>query len=51
MPFKKVFEVLGFRVDIEGHTDSAGPDTYNLSLSERRADEVPKYLVAPCLST
>ena len=33
-------------VVIEGHTDSAGEDAYNLSLSERRAQSVVAYLVA-----
>ncbi len=30
---------------IEGHTDSDGKDTYNLSLSDRRAKSVMKYLI------
>ncbi len=30
---------------IEGHTDSAGADAYNLQLSQRRADAVVKYLL------
>lgn len=30
---------------IEGHTDSKGSDSYNLDLSQRRADEVRNYLV------
>ena len=29
---------------IEGHTDSAGPETYNLELSQRRANAVGRYL-------
>lgn len=31
---------------IDGHTDSTGPDAYNLQLSERRAASVERYLVA-----
>ncbi|WP_447726946.1 OmpA family protein [Sphingomonas koreensis] len=33
-------------VDVYGHTDSTGSDTYNQSLSERRADAVAQYLVS-----
>jgi outer membrane protein OmpA-like peptidoglycan-associated protein len=32
-------------VVIEGHTDSIGPDAYNLALSDRRAQSVKRYLV------
>ena len=32
------------RVRIEGHTDSRGSDTYNRTLSERRAQSVKRYL-------
>ncbi|MEQ9592784.1 MAG: OmpA family protein [Cyclobacteriaceae bacterium] len=31
-------------VEIAGHTDSTGPEAYNLGLSERRAKSVAKYL-------
>ena len=31
-------------IEISGHTDSAGPDQYNLGLSERRANSVVQYL-------
>jgi outer membrane protein OmpA-like peptidoglycan-associated protein len=33
------------RVQVEGHTDSVGSDSYNLRLSERRAESVKQYLV------
>jgi len=33
------------RVRIEGHTDSTGPEKYNLGLSFRRAESVKNYLV------
>ncbi len=33
------------QVEIAGHTDSTGPDNYNMGLSERRAKSVGKYLV------
>ncbi|MBT8183240.1 MAG: OmpA family protein [Eudoraea sp.] len=31
---------------IEGHTDSAGPDDYNMNLSRQRAESVTNYLVS-----
>ncbi|HEX9869691.1 MAG TPA: OmpA family protein [Candidatus Tectomicrobia bacterium] len=34
-----------YRVQVEGHTDSIGSDTYNQRLSQRRADSVKRYLV------
>ncbi len=33
------------RVRIEGHTDDRGDDTYNKQLSQRRAEQVMRYLV------
>ena len=33
-------------VQVEGHTDSRGSDSYNLSLSQRRAEAVVRYLVS-----
>ncbi len=35
---------------IEGHTDSIGSETYNLGLSERRADEVQEELIKQGIS-
>jgi len=35
----------GYRVQIEGHTDSVGSDAYNQALSQRRAESVKRYLV------
>ena len=35
----------GLRLSIEGHTDSEGDDTYNQTLSERRAAAVKAFLV------
>ena len=32
-------------IELEGHTDSIGPDAYNEKLSRRRAESVKKYLV------
>ncbi len=31
---------------VEGHTDSAGPDDYNMGLSKQRAQSVTSYLIA-----
>jgi OOP family OmpA-OmpF porin len=36
----------GVSVDIEGHTDSRGADSYNQQLSEKRATSVKDYLVS-----
>jgi outer membrane protein OmpA-like peptidoglycan-associated protein len=32
------------QIEISGHTDNAGPDEYNLNLSQRRANSVVQYL-------
>ena len=38
------------KIRIEGHTDSRGSDSYNLDLSQRRAEAVRAYLVAKGIS-
>jgi outer membrane protein OmpA-like peptidoglycan-associated protein len=35
----------GAKIEVEGYTDSVGPDAYNMKLSERRATAVKDYLV------
>ncbi len=35
----------GLRLDVEGHTDSVGGDSYNQRLSEQRGDSVRAYLI------
>ncbi len=35
----------GWMVEVQGHTDSKGSDEYNDKLSQRRAEEVKKYLI------
>ena len=49
-----VLEVLNnnesIKLEIQGHTDSKGSDTYNKSLSDRRAASVRKYLVSRGIS-
>ncbi|MEM7494181.1 MAG: OmpA family protein [Pseudomonadota bacterium] len=34
-----------YLIEIGGHTDSRGPDAYNLDLSQRRSDAVRQYLI------
>ena len=36
----------GLDIQVEGHTDSVGPDSYNQRLSEQRANSVRDYLVS-----
>lgn len=36
----------GFQVELDGYTDSVGPQTYNLKLSRRRAAAAKQYLVS-----
>ncbi len=38
-------------VDVAGHTDSTGAVTYNMDLSERRADSVARYLESQGVDT
>jgi OmpA-OmpF porin, OOP family len=42
---KLMEERPNMQVEIAGHTDRLGPDSYNLKLSERRAKTVTNYLV------
>ena len=35
---------------VEGHTDSAGPDDYNMNLSKQRAQSVTNYLISKGIS-
>lgn len=39
-------DLKGLRFVIEGHTDATGPDQYNRTLSQRRAEAVHRYLTA-----
>lgn len=36
---------------VEGHTDSAGPEDYNMNLSKQRAESVTNYLIAQGISS
>ena len=38
-------------VEVMGHTDSTGPENYNKTLSERRADAVAKYFQSRDIQT
>lgn len=45
----RIVELLGKRatltIEIVGHTDATGPETYNMELSKRRALSVQKYII------
>ncbi len=41
----------GLRLDIEGHTDSVGGDSYNQTLSEHRGESVRDYLTSQGMPT
>lgn len=38
-------------IDVYGHTDSTGSDSYNMDLSKRRADSVARYLIMKGVSS
>ena len=40
----------GFNIEVGGHTDSDGPEEYNLDLSQKRAEAVVRYLVGKGVS-
>ncbi|QSE98221.1 OmpA family protein [Fulvivirga lutea] len=44
----RVVELLntksGIKIEVAGHTDATGPESYNLGLSERRANAVASYI-------
>jgi outer membrane protein OmpA-like peptidoglycan-associated protein len=40
----------GLRLEVEGHTDSVGSESYNQTLSEQRANAVREYLVTSGIS-
>ncbi len=50
----RVAEVLkenpNVKVEIQGHTDSVGPEDYNLRLSQARAEAVRQYLISKGIS-
>ncbi len=39
------------KIQVRGHTDSVGPEAYNLGLSERRAKAVVKYLTGKAIAS
>ena len=43
-PYKELIRAQTTRVTVTGHTDSTGPEAYNQTLSERRANSVADYM-------
>ena len=41
----------GMKIELQSHTDCRQTDKYNLKLSQKRADEVVKYLVSKGISS
>jgi peptidoglycan-associated lipoprotein len=41
-----IYQTLGARVTLQGHTDERGTRDYNLALGEQRADAVQRFLIA-----
>ena len=39
-------DLADFRFSVEGHTDSVGPESYNATLSQERAEAVKAFLIA-----
>jgi len=48
---RKLRDNSGVSVEVVGHTDSTGPETYNQDLSLRRARAVADYLIANGISS
>lgn len=46
-----MIERSGMEIEIAGHTDATGPESYNMQLSERRARSVVKYLTDKGIAT
>ena len=41
----------GIKLEVSGHTDNTGTETYNLELSEKRAESVVEYLLGLGIET